>query len=216
MPRLIGFPKLDRLVDGSLCRERIAGQLRLDERRPTVMFAPSWGPYALGTLAFDAVVTMLLRDDRYNVIIKLHQLQTRDAPAEWQSRLQRYADNPSVRLIDDPDALPYLCVSDALITDHSSIGFEFSLLDRPLFQFDHPALLFSPPELKEITERAAYRFDDVRELPALLDRGLRMPTEHSAGRRALAEACFYKPGTATARAVELLLALARGTAAPAI
>jgi hypothetical protein len=210
VPRLIGFPKLDRLVDGSLCRERIASQLRLDERRPTVMFAPSWDAYSLGTLAFDAVVAMLLRDNRYNVIIKLHQHQTRDAPADWQSRLRRCAAHPAVRLIDDPDCLPYLCVSDALVTDHSSIGFEFSLLDRPLFQFDHPALLFTPPELKEVTARAAYRFDNVHDLPALLEHGLRRPMERSAGRRALAEACFYKPGSATARAVELLLALARG------
>jgi hypothetical protein len=210
VPRLIGFPKLDRLVDGSLCREHIAGRLRLDRTRPTVMLAPSWGPYALGTLAFDAAMAMLLRDDRYNVIVKLHQLQTRDSPAEWHSRLQRYAAHPSVRIIDDPDCLPYLVAADALVTDHSSIGFEFSLLDRPLFQFDHPALLFSPPELKEITARAAYRFDDVADLPALLERGMRLPMERSPGRRALAAACFYKPGTATARAVELLLALARG------
>lgn len=213
VPRLIGFPKLDRLVDGSLCREQIAARLHLDTRRPTVMFAPSWGPYSLGTLAFDPVVAMLLHNQRFNVIIKLHQLQTRDAPADWQRRLQHYAAHPSVRLIDDPDCLPYLYVSDALVTDHSSIGFEFSLLDRPLFQFDHPTLLFSPPELKDLTERAAYRFGDVHDLPALVERGLRTPTERSAGRRALAEACFYKPGTATARAVELLLALARRTEA---
>ena len=215
VPRLVGFPKLDRLVDGSLRRHDIAHRLRLDERRLTIMFAPSWGPYSLGTLAFDAVMSLLLAGDRFNVIVKLHQLQTRDAPAEWGPRLRSYAAHPSVRLIDDPDGLPYLHASDALISDHSSIAFEFSLLDRPLFQFDHPALIFSPPELKGITERAAYRFNDVRDLPALLETGLRAPMERSAGRRALAAACFHKPGTATARAVDLLLSLARGTSTPA-
>jgi hypothetical protein len=210
VPRLIGFPKLDRLVDGSLCRARIAAQLRLDGTRPIVMFAPSWGPYSLGTLAFDAVMAVLLRDDRYHVIVKLHQLQTRDAPVEWRARLQAWSAHPSVRLVEDPDCLPYLSVADALVTDHSSIGFEFALLDRPLFQFDHLDLIFSPPELQELATRAAYRFADVGELPALLERGMRLPAERSAARRALAAACFYKPGTATERAVALLLALARG------
>jgi hypothetical protein len=215
VPRLIGFPKLDRLVDGSLCRSDIARRLRLDESCPTVMFAPSWGSYSLATLAFDPVMKGLLRDNRYNVIVKLHQLQTRDAAAEWQARLRSYAAHPLVRLIDDPDALPYLYVSDALVTDHSSIGFEFSLLDRPLFQFDHPALVFSPPELKDLTARAAYRFNDVRDLPASLESGLRTPMERSAARLALAAACFYKPGTATDRAVELLMSLAQRTDTPA-
>jgi hypothetical protein len=210
VPRLIGFPKLDRLVDGSLCGERIAAHLHLDHRRPTVMFAPSWGPHSLGTIAFDAVMAALLRDDRYNVIVKLHELQARESPLEWQARLQACAAHPSVRLVDDPDCLPFLSVADALVTDHSSIGFEFALLDRPLLQFDHPDLLFSPPELKALTARAAYRFDDVGDLPALLERGMRLPAERSAERKALAAACFYKPGTATARAVALLLALAKG------
>jgi hypothetical protein len=213
VPQLIGFPKVDRLVDGSLCRTQIARELRLDERRPSVMFAPSWGPYSLGTLAFDEVLAMLLHDGRYNVVLKLHPLQTRDAPAEWQRRLQQYAAHPLVRVIDDPDCLPALCIADALVTDHSSIGFEYTLLDRPLFQFDHPALVFSPPELKEMTSRAAYRFHELRDLPALIDHGLRASMERSAARQALAAACFYRPGTATARAVELLLTLARGATA---
>jgi len=128
--------------------------------------------------------------------------------------LQRYALDRSVRITDDPDPLPFLSAADALITDHSSIGFEFALLDRPLFQFNHPALLFSPPELKDLATRAAYRFDALGDLPALLAYGLRNPAERSAPRRALAAACFYKPGTATERAVELLLAIARGAAVP--
>lgn len=208
--QLIGFPKLDRLVDGSLDRERIATTLHLDSTRPTVMFAPTWGPYSLGTLAFDEVIGVLLRADRYNVLVKLHQLQSENDAAAWQQRLQPYVANPHVRLIDDPDAVPYLFVADALITDHSSIGFEFCVLDRPLFQFSHPALIFSPPELLDLTQRAAYRFRSVADLPDLLADGMRTPSERSPGRRALTDACFYKPGTATARAVDLQLRLARG------
>jgi hypothetical protein len=208
--QLIGFPKLDRLVDGSLACDRIASGLRLDPTRPTVMLAPTWGPYSLGTLAFDEVVALLVREDRYNVLIKLHQLQDENDAAAWQRRLQPYVAHPHVRLIDDPDAVPYLSIADALVTDHSSIGFEFCLLDRPLFQFNHPALVFSPPELLDLAQRAAYRFSDVRDLSDLLTHGLRVPREHSPGRRQLAAACFYKPGTATARAVELQLRLARG------
>ena len=43
------------------------------------------------------------------------------------------------------------------------IGFEFCVLDRPLFQFHQPALPFSPPELFDLAQRAAYRFSRVDE-----------------------------------------------------
>ena len=41
----------------------------------------------------------------------------------------------------DANASPYLFAADALVTDHSSVGFEFMLLDRPIVVIDCPQLV---------------------------------------------------------------------------
>ena len=43
-PRLVGMPKVDCLVDGSLSRAPILEGLGLDPARPTVLYAPTWSP----------------------------------------------------------------------------------------------------------------------------------------------------------------------------
>ena len=44
--RLVGMPKTDCLVDGSLERDAILAARGLDPRRPTVLYAPTWTPYS--------------------------------------------------------------------------------------------------------------------------------------------------------------------------
>ena len=43
---LIGYPKVDCLVDGSLNRAAIQERLGLDPSAPTVLYAPTWSPYS--------------------------------------------------------------------------------------------------------------------------------------------------------------------------
>ena len=45
-------------------------------------------------------------------------------------RVRRLAGHPVRRVTDSPDATPYLAAADALVTDHSSVGFEF-MVARP-------------------------------------------------------------------------------------
>ena len=46
-------------------------------------------------------------------------------------------------LVSDADICPYLAAADVMITDHSSAGFEYLLLDRPLVRIHVPELLRS-------------------------------------------------------------------------
>src|SRR5205085_67215 len=53
---LVGFPKVDCLVDGSLDRSSIQQSLGLDPSLPTVLYAPTWSPYSsLHSHGFDIV-----------------------------------------------------------------------------------------------------------------------------------------------------------------
>jgi hypothetical protein len=211
VPALVGYPKLDRLVDGTLDRVLIAARLGLDRRRRTVLFAPTWSPYSSLNTIGEALIRELAAAG-FNVLVKLHD-RSYDRSArgsggvDWSERLAVFDRNPLVRIVTDPDATPSLAVADALVTDHSSIGFEFTLLDRPLVVIDCPELL----------ERARVTLDKIAALRsaaelaaspaavvAALVRQFEEPSLHHPERRRLARRFFYQPGTATARAVAVV------------
>src|SRR5204863_967505 len=80
-----------------------------------------------------------------NVIAKLHDrsLQTSERFTEgidWRARLARFSPTGAFALAPGADSSPYLAAADVMVTDHSSIGFEYLTLDRPLFVFDTPDL----------------------------------------------------------------------------
>src|ERR1044071_7565275 len=42
--RLIGYPKVDALVNGTWSRRTVLESLKLDPAHPTVLYAPTWSP----------------------------------------------------------------------------------------------------------------------------------------------------------------------------
>ena len=111
------------------------------------------------------------------------------------------------RLLEGHDVSPYLVAADVMITDHSSAGFEYLLLDRPLVRISRPALIEIAnihPDYVALLGEAALSVDSLEETLAAVDHALAFPAEKSARRRAVADDLFYKPGTATARSVAAL------------
>ena len=70
-PRLIGMPKADCLVDGSLDRRAVLQELGLSAARPTVLYAPTWSGKSSLNVMGSALVEGLLKR-QWNVIVKLH------------------------------------------------------------------------------------------------------------------------------------------------
>ena len=124
--------------------------------------------------------------------------------------MARYKGHPTIRVPRQADATPLLFVSDALVTDHSSIGFEFLLLDRPLVIVDCPRLIehagVNPEKVAQLRAGADV-VRDARLVPDAVAAALAHPGRHSPARRATADALFYGAGTATDRAVDLLYEL---------
>ena len=83
--RLIGMPKVDALVDGSLNRERILASLGLPADRPTVLYAPTWSP-ASSLNKLGVALLHRLRMMPVNVIVKLHDRSLRPAAAVFRRR----------------------------------------------------------------------------------------------------------------------------------
>lgn len=212
--RLVGMPKTDCLVDGSIDRDDVLGSLGLDASRPTVLYAPTWSPAsslnAMGEELVRALMAMPV-----NVIMKLHD-RSRDlrerysGGIDWVARLQPLLVPGRGVIAPGHDISPYLVASDLMITDHSSAGFEFLLRDRPIVRIHRPALIELANIHKDYVDLLASVSDSVNvvdEARAAVERAILDPSARGADRRAVAADLFYRPGGATRRSLETLCEL---------
>ena len=208
---LVGFPRIDALVNGEYDGITVRRSLGLEPQRRTAIYAPTWSPASSLHIAGEAIVASLF-DAGWNVIIKPHARSFDPEPKysggiDWRRRLRDIEVPGRVVLFDDGDASPLMAASDLMVTDHSSIGFEFCLLDRPLIVFDAPDLARVArinPERIATLRSAARVVDQAAELGRIADAELARPERLRRERRAAAEPLFHAPGSATDRALELI------------
>ena len=207
---LVGFPKVDCLLDGSLDKHEILRSLDLDPSARTVLYAPTWSPYSSLQAAGETIIAALARRGG-NVIVKLHDrsYDTADRASggiDWRKRIERICREFGVHVAHGFDASPYLFAADALVTDHSSVGFEFMLLDRPIVVIDCPDLLAHArvSRNKVALLRQGADVTDAAGVASAVSLGLAEPRRHSKHRRATAEELFYGAGGATKRAVNVI------------
>ncbi|HVH56440.1 MAG TPA: CDP-glycerol glycerophosphotransferase family protein [Vicinamibacterales bacterium] len=207
--RLVGMPKSDCLVDGTLTRAGVLSANDMDPAYPTVLYAPTWTRHSsLNAMGEDVVGGLV--DAGYRVLVKLHD-NSLDRNAvmnsggiDWVARLEPILARGRGHLIQTSDASPWLVASDVLITDHSSIGFEYLLLDRPLIRIAMPELISSADignEYVELMAAASTTVEDARGTITAVERALANPAHLSETRRALASELFHGPGKATDRAI---------------
>ena len=213
--RLIGMPKSDCLVDGSLTRAGVLEAHGMDPALETVLYAPTWTRFSSLNAMGEEVVARLI-DAGYLVLVKLHENSLDRAAVinsggiDWVERLTPILRRGHGHLIRSSDASPWLVAADVLITDHSSIGFEYLLLDRPLIRIAMPELIASANIASEYVELIAGASTTVESAPAAaaaVAHALAHPSELSAARRALAAELFHGPGGATDRALNELYTL---------
>lgn len=206
--RLIGMPKVDCLVDGSLDRDSVLRSLGLDPARRTVLYAPTWTPYSSLNAMGEEVVRQLARAG-YTVIVKLHDnscdlLYSNSGGVDWIARLGPILREAGGHLAHGTSVSPYFVAADLLITDHSSVGFEYLLLDRPLVRIEMPELITRTnihsdyiAMLRDVSMTAR----NAAEVLSAVEMSFNDPGRQSPVRKLVAEELFYKPGTATERAV---------------
>jgi len=221
--QLIGMPKVDCLVNGSFRRDRILEELGLDPSRPTVLYAPTWSPASsLNRMGIDLIERLIARP--VNLIVKLHDrscdLRVQySGGVDWKGRLTPLLDRPATKLATSANIAPCLAAADVMITDHSSAGFEFLLLDRPLVRIDLPDLIRQAnvhPDYVRLLADASHNVTTAADAAAGVDEALVEPAALSITRRQVAADLFYRPGTATARCALALYDVLQLTPLPAL
>lgn len=226
----VGYPKSDRLLQGHYNRNEVLEGLGLDAARKTVLYAPAWD--AGGSLRSfgEAVIEQLLSLEEVNVIVKLHPISYTPSSSsnfewyaggvDWVERLRRFESNPRFRHVTSFQVDPLLVASDVLVTDFSSVGLEFIVLDKPVIYLDCPeyfektlklpAYNSDPDYVRNDPRANAGRHvgivvDHVSELAKTVERSLANPEEGSEKRRELAGMLLYNPGKGAESAASTIL-----------
>ncbi len=171
--------------------------------RPTVAAASSLN--AMGEALVDAVQQLGV-----NLIVKLHdrsldRCQRYSGGVDWVARLAPRLDPERSRLCQQANITPLLVAADLLITDHSSAGFEYLLLDRPIVRIDRPSLITLAnihTDYVNLLRDVSTTVEDVPGAVRAVHAGLAGPDPLSSRRREVAADLFYRAGTATRRAVQ--------------
>ena len=217
---LVGYPKLDDLLNGRWVAGDVRRSLGLDPALSTVLFAPTFSVAGALHIAGRKIIHTALESGA-NVIVKLHdRSMTPDtyhtAGIDWPAELGAFAANPRFALARGADVAPLLSAADVLITDHSTVGFEFALLDRPIVVYDAPELL-SAARIDAGKWKMLRSMAEVVRTPSELASAIATAFAHPEFRsdaRRQARPLFAWPGHSTERALSVVYDLLELTPPP--
>ena len=211
----LGIPRTDVLFGA----ERIAAVVAAIRHRyaiPTdrrvVLYAPTFRGDSVGAARADGLPDWrLLRDrlgDDHVLLVRLHPF-VRDALV-----IDRELDGFVTDVSDHPDINELLHVADVLVTDYSSVIFEFALLGRPM--------VFYAPDLEAYERERGFYLDYRADVPgpvadttAALAEAIRDPDPDLERVAAFARRSFdVADGASTGRVVERLILPALGDPRP--
>jgi CDP-glycerol glycerophosphotransferase len=158
----VGYPRNDPLVNGGDPAELAALRrgLGIDDGRRVVLYAPTFRPASVAgtgtgtgtraralTLPFDVRRYAELFGDDMVLLVRPHYLANFVLPLGLGGAVRNVAH------VDDVTTL--LLLADALVTDYSSIMFDFALLDRPM--------VFHVPDHEDYVDRGRGSYFDLAE-----------------------------------------------------
>ncbi len=169
---VVGIPKLDHLFDNSLNREKILKRFNLDSEFKTVLFAPTFNK-ELSVLTFLDKDLREIIPEYFNIIIKLHGVTDK----KYRDYFKKYAlTNKNIYFSEDYNITENIFVSDLLITDISSVIYEFLSTGKPILLFDSPLQKqfknHNENSLEYVYRDVGYRFSDLGKIPELIFRAL--------------------------------------------
>lgn len=140
-----GYPRMDATVNAQtsedIRRWLALYNVEIDAFKPTIMYTPTWrgqtGTKSINTITqFEAEMTYLEQElgDKYNILIKVHPYAYESAK---DSKILASKLIPNT--LDINEIMPLM---DAMITDYSSVFFDYMVLNRPIYFYTWDADLY--------------------------------------------------------------------------
>lgn len=128
-----GWPKLD--IYGKSLNEYTSFKnnlLNKTNAKQIVLYAPTFSPKLTSAPHLEQEIRALALNKKYLIIFKFHPLMDIDLIEKYKSIANEF-DN--VIYVEEKNIIKYLIISDLLISDTSSVVYEFLLLNKPVITF---------------------------------------------------------------------------------
>jgi len=162
--RETGWPKLDPIYNNKWSfgdqKDRLISQYELSPGLPIILYAPTFPSKYTSAPDLLGSIRQLQKHD-YNWIIKFHSLMDESIKEKYKK-----LDSNNFRIVDELNIIPIMAGSDIMITDTSSVAYEFLHFDRPLITYQAIARrekgidIQDPSELSSAIERSLNNLDE--------------------------------------------------------
>ncbi|KGL63090.1 CDP-glycerol--glycerophosphate glycerophosphotransferase [Polaribacter sp. Hel1_85] len=135
-----GWPKLD--IYGKQLHKFDSNAQQLKEKykaKKIILFAPTFSPSLTCAPFLQNELEDLATNKNYLIVIKFHDLMSKDLINKYKKIAER---NSNILFIEERNIIKYLLISDLMISDTSSVVYEFLLLDKPVITYKNNSKIF--------------------------------------------------------------------------
>ena len=133
-----GWPKLD--VYGKELHKYDSDKVTLlkkSKAKKIILYAPTFSPSLTSASHLLTQIEELAKSKEYLIVIKFHDLMAEDLIDSYKKLSMRFK---NVLFIEERNIIKYLLIADLMISDTSSVVYEFLLLDKPVITFKNSSL----------------------------------------------------------------------------
>ena len=159
--RETGWPKIDHILNYP--SENMKKRFNIPEDKKIILFAPTHSKKMESATELVSVIPKIIHKNDF-WLIKFHELMNKELIADFKNKLRDNA-----KFLNDYDITPYLHIADVLISDTSSVIYEFMVLDKPVITYktqsrnDKGINITDPKDLRKAIDRSLKNPDEFKE-----------------------------------------------------
>ena len=132
-----GWSRIDNLfIENSDLNNKKEELLETYSKEKILLYAPTFSPKLTSAPYLQKELISISKESNYLLIIKFHPLMNEALKNEYENLAK---ENKNILIFNDNDITDLLKIADLLISDTSSVIYEFSLLNKPVITFNNIA-----------------------------------------------------------------------------
>ena len=135
-----GYSLLDEMI-----MEYEKKSKNINKKTKSILIAPSWQKDNICDLCLDNLLDKLKSEKNYEIIVRPHPQEVRHMKEKFEALKERYKKNKNIIIQTDFSKNDTIFNADILITDWSSIGYEYAYTTKkPVIFIDTPMKIMNP------------------------------------------------------------------------